>query len=109
MKRIKLVLSAICIVLFSQVTSYAWDGIVSGKISNIAVTSGANYGFRVTLTGSPVVCNGNTWGYLLNSDSNYTTYVAALLSANVGNLSVTLYTDKDLSSGYCHITYLDVQ
>ncbi|MGR3971748.1 hypothetical protein [Shewanella sp. 1180_01] len=34
----------------------AWDGAVSGAITNIDVTGHNNYDFRITLEGSPQLC-----------------------------------------------------
>ncbi|MBT9495575.1 MAG: hypothetical protein IV107_25165, partial [Paucibacter sp.] len=59
---------------------YAWDGIVSGAIESIDITEGSNYGFRVILKNSPSMCSGGpNWAYLLDTDSNYKIFVAALL------------------------------
>jgi len=92
-------------------SSLAWDGRVSGKVGNIDVTSGSNYGFRVTLVNGPALCgNDNKWAYLNDSDSNYQTYVSVLLAAKMADKNVTVYTNRETSSGngYCHIGYISI-
>jgi len=89
--------------------SAAWDGITSGQIHSINVTSGENYGFRVTLSGAPKLCgNTHSWAYLNESQSNYQTFVSVILAAKMSNKQVILYTNKETTSGqeYCRIGYL---
>lgn len=82
--------------------AWAWDGTQSLVPGTIDVTAGSNMGFRVW---GPT-CNGSAnFAYLLDTDSNYNTYVAAILMAKAQGLSVTFYTTKD-ASGYCHLGYL---
>ncbi|SNB46511.1 hypothetical protein [Geobacter sp. DSM 9736] len=101
---ISIFLSFVCT---SSVT-FAWDGAVSGRIGVVDVTSGHNYGFRIQLEGNPVICNGQYWAYLLDTDSNYKAYVAALLAAKISNLTVGVNVNTD-GSGYCHIGYITVR
>lgn len=105
----KLMKSFMLGVLLSGVTpaiAFAWDGVITGKIETIHVTGGGNYGFRVTLRGSPAACgNANGWSYLNDTDSNYKVYVAVLLLAKAQQSSVTIYSNKD-ASGYCNIGYI---
>jgi hypothetical protein len=89
-------------------SAFAWDGAVPGTIQRIDVTGGTNQGFRVYLTGMPVMCtNGSTWAYLNSTDSNYNAYVSALLMAKTVGYQVTLYTTT--VNGYCQIGYIAVQ
>jgi len=82
----------------------AWDGFQTIVPGMVDVTAGNNMGFRVW---GPT-CNGSAnFAYLLDTDSNYSTYVAAILMAKAQGLSVTFYTTKD-ASGFCHIGYLTV-
>ncbi len=85
----------------------AYDGSVAGKIAGINVAAGNNFGFRVSLSGSPILCTGGpAWAYLNDPDSNYKVFVAALLAAKSAGSSVTLWTAN--VSGYCHIEYISV-
>lgn len=87
----------------------AWDGSVEGKIQNIDVAPGENYGFRLSLQNSPKLCgNDHTWAYLNKSDSNYETFVSVLLAAKMAERSVRIYTTKETASGngYCRIGYI---
>lgn len=89
----------------------AWDGIIVGKIASIDVTAGNNYGFRVSLEGSPAICgNAHTWAFLNETDSNYQTFVSVLLTAKVSKQNITLYTNRAGadSAGYCHIGYIQI-
>lgn len=86
----------------------AWDGYVSGKIGIVEVTGPGNYSFRIWLQGYAALCgNGNAWAYLDDSDGNYKTYVAALLSAKALGETITLYTTRD-ANGYCRIGHLGI-
>ena len=92
-----------------SLSAQAWDGTVSGIVSKIDVTSGNNYGFRVYLEDSPKLCsNANAWAYINESDSNYQTYVAALLAAKMSQSKVTLYTNwvNGDPDDYCKIGYV---
>jgi hypothetical protein len=85
----------------------AWDGTTGGTITFIDVTTD-NYGFRVTLAGSPALCgNQNTWAYITTTDSNYNAFAAALLSAKETGDGIVLYATRD-ASGYCHLGYISV-
>jgi hypothetical protein len=61
-----------------------------------------NYDFRVYLSGYPVVCDGQTWGYVNVSDANYNVIAASVLSAKAAGYSITMYIAED-ANGYCHI------
>ncbi|MEC4729047.1 hypothetical protein HWQ46_26395 [Shewanella sp. D64] len=105
------ILLVLVLSLFSS-SGYAWDGYVTGKIVTVDVAGGANYAFRVTLEGSPKVCNNNhAWAYLNASNSNYQTYVAVLLAAKMSGSAVTIYSNQEQSSGngYCRIGYISLR
>ena len=107
MKKIILALG----ILISSTANAAWDGATSGKISVIDVTSGNNYGFRITLAGAPKLCgNDHAWAYINESDSNYNVYVSVLLAAKAANYNVTVYTNRkdSAANGYCRIGYIAV-
>lgn len=106
---VKYFLGIICI-LFS-VKAFSWDGHVSGKIYNIDVTGGENYGFRLSLDGGTKSLCGNNhkWAYLNESASNYQTYVAVLLAAKMADKTVILYTNQKGGNGYCEIGYVSVR
>jgi|EndMetStandDraft_4_1072995.scaffolds.fasta_scaffold272071_2 hypothetical protein len=85
----------------------AWDGNASGKVTSIDITGGSNYGFRVVLDGGTQICTGGTtWAFLNEADSNYKTYVAALLVAKVQGVNVRLFTTTE--GGFCHIGYVSI-
>jgi hypothetical protein len=85
--------------------AFAWDGAVTGKITQLDVAEGGNYDFRVTLEGYPALCaNGPNWAYLNASHSNYQAYVSAMLLAYANGATVTIYTNRD-AAGYCRIGY----
>lgn len=89
--------------------AFAWDGTITGSISNADVTDGPNYAFRVSLQGTPALCgNSNTWAYVNRDNINYGAYVAALLSAKVSGTPVTVYSMQD-ETGYCKIGYVSVR
>ena len=97
-------LAGLCV--FASV-AHAWDGAVAGKIAAVDVTGGANFGFRVYLDPYQVMCTGGPfWAYLNDIDSNYKSYVAALLLAKASGSRVLIYTTNE--GGYCHIGYLSV-
>lgn len=85
-----------------------WDGAQTGRITVLDVTGGANYGLRVYLEGVGSMCNGGAaWAYLLDTDSNYKAYAAALLMAKAQKSQVLVYTTN--KGGYCHIGYISVK
>lgn len=93
--------------LFAAPTAFAWDGVATGTISTFQVTQGGNYGFRVTLNNMANMCTGGPgWAYLNDTDSNYKTYVAAILYAKAQGSNVTVY--STLEGIYCHIGYISV-
>jgi len=102
----------LCIFLIITWNAYAWDGRTGGKIKSVSVTGGNNYGFRVSLEGSPTLCgNQNTWAYINESDSNYQAYVTVLMSAYLASKYITIFTNIETNSGqgYCHIGYISVE
>jgi|SRR5688572_16108205 hypothetical protein len=85
----------------------AWDGVSQGTVYALEVTGGANYGFRVFVSGVTNMCgNGSNWAYLNEADSNYKTYVAVIMMAKAQGSPVTIYTN--VVNGYCHIGYVSV-
>ena|SRR5579884_2624779 len=83
----------------------AWDGTQTIVPSLIDVTDGGNYGFRVW---GPTCGGVANFAYLNSADSNYSTYIAAILMAKAQGLQVTFYMTKD-SNGFCHIGYIGLQ
>lgn len=106
MKRLILYLTISLILILGQVLiANAWDGVITGNIQRIDITDGGNYGFKLFLVGYPALCSqGSNYAFLLDTDSNYKTYVAVLLAAKISNIPVTLYT-YNYGSG-CHIGYI---
>jgi len=87
----------------SSVSSFAYDGIVSGQISGLGGFNAGNFPFRVGLAGGPPMCgNANGWAYLSDTDGNYKVNVALLIFAKSQGAMVTLYTNRD-GFGYCRI------
>ena len=104
---------AFCLVVVALMSSSvnAWDGTTTGHIRTIDVTSGNNYGFRVSLEGVPALCgNSHTWAFLNDTDSNYQTYISVLLAAKAAKMTVTLFTTRVNAApdGYCKIGYISV-
>ncbi|WP_431287703.1 hypothetical protein [Roseateles chitinivorans] len=85
-----------------------WDGAVTGKVTNIDVTSAENYGFRVYLEGKTMCNSGPSWAYLNASDGNYKAYVALFMLARSMDKQMLVYTTKE-QSGYCKIGYASMQ
>src|SRR4051812_6084170 len=105
MKKILITALLTCGSFLTAAPALAWDGVISGKIINVDVAPGANYGVRITLAGSPVMCaGGQAWAYLNDTDSNYKTFVAVLLLSKAQNSNLTVY--STLEGGYCHIGYI---
>jgi hypothetical protein len=78
------VIAGAALLLTATTPALAWDGAVTGKIAQLDVSAaGENYGFRVTLVGTPTMCTGGAgW--------------------------VTVYTTKD-ANNYCVIGYVALQ
>jgi hypothetical protein len=90
-------------------TSYAWDGAVTGTVAGFDVAPATNFAFRVYLNGVTDVCGGSyNVAYINAVDSNYNSYVAAVMFAKANGSIVTLYTNRD-ASGLCQIGYLSVR
>jgi hypothetical protein len=97
-----------CLMCIGMRPAIAWDGVVSGTVYAVEITGGNNYGFRVFVSGVTNMCGtGSNWAYLNESDSNYKTYVAAILAAKAQASPVALYTT--VVSGYCQIGYISIQ
>ncbi len=100
-------MALICMAAASQ--GHAWDGVVSGTVHGFDVTAGTNFAFRVYLNGVTDYCGGSyNVAYINEVDSNYKTYVAAVMLAKTSGSVVTLYTNRD-ASGLCQIGYLSVR
>lgn len=88
--------------------AHAWDGTVTGRIVTVDVAEGSNYGFRITMSGVSNMCtDGPSWAYLNDTDSNYKTYVSALMLAKVQGVNVTVYSNR--VGANCHIGYISVK
>lgn len=110
LKNEKIIL-ALLVALQANYAHAAWDGTVTGKIKEIHVTNGNNFGFRVVLEGSPKLCGNNSeWAYINESDSNYNTFISVLTAVKAAGQNVRLYTkQKDGDpDGYCQIGYIVV-
>jgi hypothetical protein len=89
-------------------SAHAWDGVASGVVNAVDITNGNIYGFRVFVSGVTNMCgSGSNWAFLNESDSNYKTYVAAILTAKAQGTPVVIYTNSE--NGYCHIGHISVQ
>lgn len=105
MKTIKLFKLSMFAVLVLTLPAKAWDGAVAGRILATHVTAGTNFGFRIELEGTPVMCTGGSaWAYLNDNDSNYKTFVSVLLLAKIQNVPVLVYSNFEY--GQCHIGYI---
>ena len=102
MKRI-----ALTFALLATSPAFAWDGTVTGVIRGADVTDGPNYAFRIYLQGGPQMCgNANIWAFIDSTTPNYSTYVATILAARAAGDTVTVYSNRDASTGYCRIGYI---
>ncbi len=103
-------LLALCFLL-GTTCAHAWDGTVSGKISQLhTVPAAGNADTRVFLVGVPAICNAQgvadaSWGYVNSTTPNYKGMLANLLTAYALNKTVTLFSTKS-SIGYCEIGYM---
>lgn len=98
----------LALALTLSTTAFAWDGTVTGQISQIDVTAAEGQGLRIQIAGVSSMCgNSISWAYLNESDSNYKVYVAAALAAKAARDTVTLYTTRDVA-GYCKLGYFVV-
>lgn len=92
--------------------AFAWDGYVSGTITQIdTVAETNNYETRIYVGGA-TVCNNTspdlaTLGYLNSSDPNYKAVVANLMLAYTMGRKVEIFTMNDNNVG-CHIHYVKV-
>lgn len=109
MLRIKIIASALCFlgIALSQNAS-AWDASISGQIDTITGTGAGGAPFRISLKGTPIMCNNNAWAYLNDADGNYVVNAALLLKAKSRGYTVSLWMNKD-AGGYCVIGYFSIQ
>lgn len=93
-----------CVAVVSRPSGFqAYDGIISGTISQIELNRGTlPLGVFISNMTSPYCGSSTNWGYLATADSNYSVMAASLLSARAQELTVELYMTRD-ASGYCHI------
>jgi hypothetical protein len=101
-------LAILCIV--GAISSAHANGTNTGTVGAVSVVGSGggapqNYDFRVSLTGNPVICNGQTWAYVNIADANYDEIIANILSAKTLAATVTLYWTQ-VSTGYCQITMI---
>jgi hypothetical protein len=95
--------------LFFMKPAMAWGGEITGKISRIDVVADNNYAFRVYLVNQlPLCSSASTWAYINDTDRNYKVFVATLTAAKMANQTVTIYSNRDSATGYCHIGYISV-
>lgn len=85
----------------------AWDGVNVGVPGVIEITHGQNYGFRVYLTNQTAMCGSGSysWVYLNSTDSNYQTYVAAILTAKAQGTQVSLFGVLE-PGGFCKLGHM---
>ena len=103
-------LAGLLVFSFLSLQTFAsWDGIATGTVKQIDVTTEENLGFRVYLKdtngGNVIHCGTHDMAYLNKSSSNYETYVSLLLAAKMSQTSVVVYSTTDVS-GYCLIGYV---
>lgn len=100
---------AVGCVFFLSSHAGAWDNQVTGTVLGFDVSDGQNLGFRVYLSGVTSYCNATSYdvAYINEADSNYKTYVAAIISAKAAGDPVTLYLTR--FNGACKIGYLSVR
>ena len=89
-----------------MMSAQCWDGAQTGTVTQMDVTDGENFGIRVYLSSGVPMCTGsqNYWGYLNSTDSNYNTYVAAIMTAKATGGRLTIYLTN--VNGFCHIGYV---
>lgn len=107
-------LTSACLAL-GAASAYAWDGVVSGKISQIhTVAATGNADTRVYLVGTPVMCANaagiadGTWVFINSNNPNYKGMLSNLLTAYSLGKTVTLYSNRSLVSpaNYCELAYM---
>jgi hypothetical protein len=94
LRHAKAALAAAALALVSSQV-LAWDGEPGGTVLQFEVTASGNFGFRVWLVGTPLMCNGVVpagagWAYVNEADGNYKTYVANLMMAKASGSRVQL-------------------
>lgn len=103
---IKYIVTFCVLVMYSSLTfAWDWDGIAVGKITELHISPSD---VRIILEGVSSTCTGGeNWAFLSDTDSNYKSYVAALLLAKAQGTTITVYTT--LEGAYCHIYYIVLQ
>lgn len=82
----------------------AWDGDKTGKITQIEVSAGTSYGFRIRLDGSGAMCASHAWAYMNITWDNYDAAASLLISAWLAGKTVRIY--SNLTNGYCEIGHI---
>ena len=105
---------ALILAFFLSDAAYAWDGVVTGKVSgfDVVANSGAahNFDFRVYLSGISSFCSGAPivgWAYINNDDAQYNQVISSVMMAYSTGTPLTIYTNR--SNGYCSIGYISVR
>ena len=84
-----------------------YDSVLTGKISQIKVTTTNNYSYRIVLEGTPKFCgNSHVWGYLNASDKNYAANVNTLLKAKLQGADIKISSQQKNPQNYCHIGFV---
>ncbi|MFL0809263.1 MAG: hypothetical protein K6L76_02495 [Agarilytica sp.] len=97
---------SLLLLILVSLPAFSWDGSITGEIGRIQITAATNYGFRISLAGLPKPCGSNAdWAYVSKDDTNYQSYLSALLAAKFAKSSVTLFSNKD-TSDYCKIGHI---
>ncbi len=99
-------LSILLVGFLYMISAQCWDGSQTGTVTQIDVTDGGNFGVRVYLSSGVVMCTGSTnyWGYLNSTDSNYSAYIATIMTAKATGARLTIFTTN--VNGFCHIGYV---
>lgn len=103
-------LLASSLLLAAPLAAFAYDGTITGTISQIDVNNayGDEYAVRVYMGGAALCGNANTWAYVNSNDTNYSSFLAALLSAKAQGETLIVMSNQD-SGGFCHIVYLSLK
>lgn len=94
----------VALMLMCSAPSIAWDGVKSGKISGLDVTTAQNYAFRVYMDGTPMCGTTETWAYINKSWDNYEAMVSLLTSAYLSGKTVVVHTTR--VGTYCEIGHV---
>lgn len=89
--------------------AFAWDGVKTGRVTQLDVTGGNNFGVRIIIEGVDEMCGPGSanFAYLNDTASNYQIYVSALLAARSTGARVTIYTTATMTpfGKFCEIGY----